>query len=90
MAVHGRASNGALPFLWELASADAVIFGTPTRFGNMCGQMRQFLDATGQLWAQGALVSAGFDRESRNENHPTDHYHVCLHFSFKLHDLRNF
>ena len=40
----------------ELASADAVIFGTPTRFGNMCGQMRQFLDATGQLWTQGALV----------------------------------
>lgn len=40
----------------ELASADAVIFGTPTRFGNMCGQMRQFLDATGQLWASGALV----------------------------------
>ena len=40
----------------ELASADAVIFGTPTRFGNMCGQMRQFLDATGQLWAQGALI----------------------------------
>ena len=33
----------------ELANADAVIFGTPTRFGNMCGQMRQFLDATGQL-----------------------------------------
>ncbi len=40
----------------ELASADAVIFGTPTRFGNMCGQMRQFLDATGQLWASGSLV----------------------------------
>jgi NAD(P)H dehydrogenase (quinone) len=40
----------------EFASADAVIFGTPTRFGNMCGQMRQFLDATGQLWAKGALV----------------------------------
>jgi NAD(P)H dehydrogenase (quinone) len=40
----------------ELAGADAVIFGTPTRFGNMCGQMRQFLDATGQLWAKGALV----------------------------------
>lgn len=39
----------------ELASADAIIFGTPTRFGNMCGQMRQFLDATGQLWAKGAL-----------------------------------
>ena len=40
----------------ELAEADAVIFGTPTRFGNMCGQMRQFLDATGQLWAKGKLV----------------------------------
>ena len=40
----------------DLAAADAVIFGTPTRFGNMCGQMRQFLDATGQLWASNALV----------------------------------
>jgi len=40
----------------ELGAADALIFGTPTRFGNMCGQMRQFLDATGQLWAKGALV----------------------------------
>ncbi|MGA6994147.1 MAG: NAD(P)H:quinone oxidoreductase [Candidatus Deferrimicrobiaceae bacterium] len=40
----------------ELAAADAILFGTPTRFGNMCGQMRQFLDATGQLWTQGALV----------------------------------
>ena len=40
----------------DLTKADAVIFGTPTRFGNMCGQMRQFLDATGQLWADGSLV----------------------------------
>jgi NAD(P)H dehydrogenase (quinone) len=40
----------------ELAQADAIIFGTPTRFGNMCGQMRQFLDATGSLWANGSLV----------------------------------
>jgi NAD(P)H dehydrogenase (quinone) len=40
----------------ELVSADAIIFGTPTRFGNMCGQMRQFLDATGQLWFKGALI----------------------------------
>lgn len=40
----------------ELSMADAIIFGTPTRFGNMCGQMRQFLDGTGQLWAKGALV----------------------------------
>ena len=40
----------------ELAAADAIIFGTPTRFGNMCGQMRQFLDATGKLWQTGALI----------------------------------
>ena len=40
----------------ELVSADAIIFGTPTRFGNMCGQMRQFLDATGQLWSKGSLI----------------------------------
>lgn len=40
----------------ELPTADAVIFGAPTRFGNMCGQMRQFLDGTGQLWAKGALI----------------------------------
>ena len=40
----------------DLAEADAIIFGTPTRFGNMCGQMRQFLDATGGLWVKGALV----------------------------------
>ena len=40
----------------DLASADAIIFGTPTRFGNMCGQMRQFLDATGGLWAGGGLI----------------------------------
>jgi NAD(P)H dehydrogenase (quinone) len=40
----------------ELASADAIIFGTPTRYGNMCGQMKQFIDATVHLWASGALV----------------------------------
>ena len=42
--------------LEDLTSADAIIFGTPTRFGNMCGQMRQFLDATGGLWMKGTLV----------------------------------
>ena len=40
----------------DLPKADAVIFGTPTRFGNMCAQMRAFLDRTGGLWAKGALV----------------------------------
>jgi NAD(P)H dehydrogenase (quinone) len=57
-ALDARQSMAAIPVCTvdELAAADAVIFGTPTRFGNMCGQMRQFLDATGQLWAKGALV----------------------------------
>lgn len=40
----------------DLAAADAVIFGTPTRFGNMAAQMRNFLDQTGGLWMQGGLV----------------------------------
>src|SRR5215470_2400449 len=40
----------------ELASYDAIIFGTPTRFGNMCAQMRNFLDQTGGHWMNGALV----------------------------------
>src|SRR6476620_9554760 len=40
----------------ELAVYDAIIFGTPTRFGNMCAQMRNFLDQTGGLWMKGALV----------------------------------
>jgi len=40
----------------ELAEYDAIIFGTPTRFGNMAAQMRNFLDQTGGLWFEGKLV----------------------------------
>ncbi|TCS38610.1 NAD(P)H dehydrogenase (quinone) [Paucimonas lemoignei] len=40
----------------HLPEADAIIFGTPTRFGNMCAQMRNFLDQTGGLWVKGALI----------------------------------
>lgn len=40
----------------ELADYDAIIFGTPTRFGNMAAQMRNFLDQTGGLWAKHAFV----------------------------------
>jgi len=40
----------------DLANYDAIIFGTPTRFGNMAAQMRNFLDQTGGLWMRGALV----------------------------------
>jgi len=40
----------------ELGDYDAIIFGTPTRFGNMCAQMRNFLDQTGHLWQKGSLI----------------------------------
>lgn len=54
----------------DLAAADGIIFGSPTRFGNMCGQMRQFLDATGGLWVKGALIGkAGSVFTSSNTQH---------------------
>ena len=71
-AVEAQKAMSAVPVCTvdELGAADAVIFGTPTRFGNMCGQMRQFLDATGQLWATGALVGkAGSVFASSNTQH---------------------
>jgi NAD(P)H dehydrogenase (quinone) len=40
----------------DLIEADAVVFGSPTRFGNMCAQLRQYLDMTGPLWAKGQLI----------------------------------
>jgi NAD(P)H dehydrogenase (quinone) len=57
-AKQARASFSHIPVAnpEDLADADAIIFGTPTRFGNMCAQMRNFLDQTGGLWARGALV----------------------------------
>lgn len=41
----------------QLTDADALIFGTPTRYGNMCAQMRNFLDQTGGLWVKDKLVN---------------------------------
>lgn len=40
----------------DLSAYDAIIFGTPTRFGNMCAQMRNFFDQTGKLWLSGGLI----------------------------------
>ncbi|KMO30365.1 NAD(P)H:quinone oxidoreductase [Methylobacterium variabile] len=40
----------------ELPTYDAIIFGTPTRYGNMASQMKNFIDQTGGLWAKSALV----------------------------------
>lgn len=57
-ALEAQKAQSAVPVCTteDLEAADAVIFATPTRFGNMCGQMRQFLDSTGGLWMSGALV----------------------------------
>lgn len=56
-AAHGKVDQQApVASPSELGDYDAIIFGTPTRFGNMSGQMRNFLDQTGSLWASGALV----------------------------------
>lgn len=57
-ALAARKQFARIPFIQpaQLAEADAIIFGTPTRFGNMCAQMRNFLDQTGGLWATNQLV----------------------------------
>ena len=57
-AKHGGKLDQAAPEATpaELADYDAIIFGTPTRFGNMAAQMRNFLDQTGGLWVKGALI----------------------------------
>jgi NAD(P)H:quinone oxidoreductase type IV len=53
-----RAAFAHVPIIQpdQLADADAIIFGAPTRYGNMCAQMRNFLDQTGGLWLKGALI----------------------------------
>jgi len=70
----------------ELAAADAIIFGTPTRFGNMCGQMRQFLDATGGLWMKGSLVGkAGGVFTSSATQHGGQESTILTFHTFLLH-----
>jgi len=57
-AKQAKESFSHVPFIYpdQLADADAIIFGTPTRFGNMAAQMRNFLDQTGKLWMNGSLI----------------------------------
>ncbi len=73
----------------QLAEADAVIFGTPTRFGNMAAQMRNFLDQTGGLWANGALVgkvgSVFTSTASQHGGHETTL--VSFHFTLLHHGM---
>jgi len=69
----------------ELADYDGILFGTPTRFGNMAAQMRNFLDQTGALWARGALVGkvasvfTSTGTGGGNETTITSFHHTLFH-----------
>ncbi len=69
----------------ELADYDAVLFGTGTRFGNMAAQMRNFLDQTGELWANGSLIGrigsvfVSTGTGGGNETTITSFHHTLLH-----------
>jgi len=70
----------------ELADYDAIIFGTPTRFGNMSGQMRNFLDRTGNLWRQGSLVGkVGSVFVSTASQHGGQETTITSFYNFLLH-----
>ncbi|EQD76168.1 TrpR binding protein WrbA [mine drainage metagenome] len=56
LAARARFSHIPVAEIDDLRKDDAIIFGTPTRFGNMCAQMKNFIDQTGALWAEGALI----------------------------------
>lgn len=70
----------------QLVEADAIIFGTPTRFGNMAGQMRNFLDRTGNLWLNGSLIgkvgsvfTSTATQHGGQETTITSTHHTLLH-----------
>ena len=73
----------------ELAGYDAIIFGTPTRFGNAISQMRAFLDATGQLWAKGALVGkvGGVFTSSATQHGGQESTILSMHISLLHHGM---
>jgi NAD(P)H dehydrogenase (quinone) len=70
----------------ELPNYDAIIFGSPTRFGNMCAQMRNFLDQTGALWMKGGLIgkvasvfTSTATQHGGQETTITSFHHTLLH-----------
>jgi NAD(P)H dehydrogenase (quinone) len=73
----------------DLARADAILFGTPTRFGNMCGQMQQFMDSTGKLWVSGALVGkvAGVFTSSATQHGGQESTILNVHTSLLHHGM---
>ena len=75
----------------EMADYDAIVFGTPTRFGNMAGQMKNFLDQAGQLWMQGTLVgkvgsvfSSSATQHGGQESTILTFHPVLLHLGFVI------
>jgi NAD(P)H dehydrogenase (quinone) len=74
----------------ELADYDAIIFGTPTRFGNMAAQMRNFLDQTGKLWVNGSLIGkvgsvfVSTGTGGGNETTITSFWHTLAHHGFVI------
>ncbi|RUQ91042.1 NAD(P)H:quinone oxidoreductase [Legionella septentrionalis] len=72
----------------ELADYDAIIFGTPTRFGNMAAQMRNFLDQTGKLWVNGSLIGkigsvfTSTGTGGGNETTITSFWNTLIHHGF--------
>lgn len=77
----------------DLKDYDAILFGTPTRFGNMAAQMRQFLDQTGSLWVQGALVGkvgsvfVSTGTGGGNETTITSFWHTLAHHGMLISGL---
>jgi NAD(P)H dehydrogenase (quinone) len=70
----------------EMADYDAIIFGTPTRFGNMCSQMRNYLDQAGGLWSRGSLIgkvgsvfTSTATQHGGQETTITSFHHTLLH-----------
>jgi NAD(P)H:quinone oxidoreductase type IV len=87
-AKQARAAFAHVPVLKpdQLAEADAILFGTPTRFGNMCSQMRNFLDQTGGLWVKGGLIgkvasvfASTATQHGGQETTITSFHHTLLH-----------
>lgn len=77
---------GAIASVDELPEYDGIIFGTPTRFGNMASQMRNFLDQTGGLWAKGSLIgkvggvfTSSASQHFGQETTSTSFYNTLIH-----------
>ena len=75
----------------DLVAYDAIIFGTPTRFGNMAGQMKNFLDQAGGLWFQNKLVgkvgsvfTSSATQHGGQESTILSFHTVLLHLGFVL------